>query len=196
MSVLTFQLTKIGISGYELDYDNVSKYYEKENYSHSSGRLQREEEADTDWQQAYQAAKMDIAQIEYRTTHNYERWCDEDTPFYAVGEMSLLSGCSLAMECVEKACKQFDASKILTDRHTMNELIDSFARAIANAVANKKLGMKLVTGKLFYNRGLYGVKLVMNDHTDETMEEFMDAIDSFSALSTDEMRLQLGIGGE
>ena len=28
MSVLTFQLTKIGISGYELDYDNVSKYYE------------------------------------------------------------------------------------------------------------------------------------------------------------------------
>lgn len=195
MSVLTFQLTKIGLKGYELDYDNVSKYYEKENYSHSSGRLQREEEADVDWQQAYKAAQTDIACIEYRTTHNYERWCDESTPYYAVGAMSLLTGCDLAMECVTNACKQLDASKILADRRTMNELIDSFGRAIANALANKKLGLHLVTSKLFYNRGLYGVKLVMCDRTDETMAEFIKAIERWSTLSVDEMKAKLGIGG-
>lgn len=176
MSVLTFQLTKAGLKGYELDYDNVEKYYEPQNDHHASGRVQRVEEADQDWQQAYGFAAQDLIVRKSRTVHDYQQWKDVDEYYYAPGEMKTLDGHALVQECIQKICKQFDAKYGGDDKKYVDDFCEAFARVIANCVANQKLGMELPTWRLLHNRCLYCMKRVMGERLKETMCDFEEAI--------------------
>lgn len=176
MSVLTFQLTKMGLKGYELDYDNVEQYYEKYNPNHPSGRAQRAEEADADWKATYDFVMNDLIVPKMRTVHDYEKWQDVDEPYFAAGEMRVLEGYELARECVGNICEKFSAKYTSDDRKYVDDFRDAMSRAAANAVANRKLGMGLPTERLIQLRCRYCVLKVMPDNADDVLQTFSLAI--------------------
>lgn len=179
MSVLTFQLTKIGLKGYELDYDHVEQYYEKYNPSHPSGRVQRPEEADADWKATYDFVMNDLIVPKTRKVHDYEQWKDVDEPYFDVGELRVLEGYELARECIGKICKKFSAKYTSVDRKYVDDFRDAMSRAAANAVANRKLGMELPTDRLIQLRCRYCVMKVMPNRVDEVLRAFSTALTDY-----------------
>ncbi len=176
MSVLTFQLAKMGFKGYELDYDHVEQYYEKINPSHPSGRVQRPEEADADWKATYDFVMNDLIVPKMRTVHDYEKWRDVDEPYFAAGEMLLLSGYELAQDCIRRICEKFSANYTSEDRKYVDDFRDAMSRSAANMVANRKLGMELPTERLIQLRCRYCVLKVMPDSVSDILQTFSLAI--------------------
>ncbi|MBR4906963.1 MAG: hypothetical protein IKZ44_08980 [Clostridia bacterium] len=179
MSVLTFQLTKMGLKGYELDYDYVDQYFEKYNPSHPSGRVQRVEEADADWKATYDFVMNDLIVPKTRKVHDYEQWKDVDELYFDTGEMHVLEGSELARECIGKICKKFSAKFISEDRKYVDDFRDAMSRAAANVVANRKLGMKLPTERLIQLRCRYCVLKVIPDRVDEVLCAFSTALTDY-----------------
>lgn len=179
MSVLTFQLTKMGLKGYELDYDHVEQYYEKYNPSHPSGRVQRPEEADADWKATYDFVMNDLIVPKTRKVHDYEQWKDVDEPYFDTGDMRVLEGSELARECISKICEKFSAKYTSDDRKYVNDFRDAMSRAAANATANHKLGMELPSERLIRLLGRYCVLKVMPDRVDDVLRAFSKALTDY-----------------
>lgn len=179
MSVLTFQLTKMGLKGYELDYDHVEQYYEKYNPSHPSGRVQRPEEADADWKATYDFVMNDLIVPKTRKVHDYEQWKDVDEPYFDVGELRVLEGSELAKDCIRKICAKFSAKYTSDDRKYVDDFRDAMSRAAANAVANRQLGMELPTDRLIQLRCRYCVMKVMPDRVDDVLRAFATALTDY-----------------
>lgn len=186
MSVLTFQLTKLGIDGYEIDWDNHDKYIAKQTYSHYTRRKQRQEEADKVWQQAFEFAKADLFVTDTKVVHNFDTWKEEKIDGRKPGAMTLLSGHEDAQKCVAVICERLNFDLGSGDRQHFYDFTDAWARSVANAVANQTMGLQLPTTELFRLRGKYLAKR-MGFGT----EDFEAAIKEFEALG-DDMLTKIG----
>lgn len=184
MSVLTRELTELGHKGYELDFDHAEKYMEPRNYKHDSGRMQRPEETDEDWQRAFGFAAVDLLGVQTRTEHDPAQWKDITVKYWAPGEMKLLHGFEQAQSAVRAVCSKFaDLSYDSKEEFFVVDFREAWALAVANTLANKKLGMQLQTSRLIKVRMTYALHEACGCVT----KQFNKALDRWAQLPLDKM---------